>query len=59
MTKINRIAREPVAHQGGRIGIADVVSNYGIEEVHRRIAQLRATGLPHAATAIERELRST
>ncbi|MTE13497.1 hypothetical protein [Nocardia aurantiaca] len=41
-----------------RIGIADVVLAYGIQEVRRRVEQLRAAGQYYAATAIERELRA-
>ncbi|WP_327139753.1 hypothetical protein [Nocardia sp. NBC_01327] len=39
-----------------RIGITDVVTNYGLDAVQRRIEQLRITGLHYAATAIESEL---
>ncbi|MFI1916740.1 hypothetical protein [Nocardia sp. NPDC020380] len=42
--------------QGRRIGIANVVSDYGLDAVYRRIAQLRATGMHYAAVAIEHEL---
>ncbi|MRH90504.1 hypothetical protein GFY24_24175 [Nocardia sp. SYP-A9097] len=42
-----------------RLGIADVVRSYGLDTVHRRIEQLRVTGMHYAATAIERELAAT
>lgn len=40
----------------GRIGITEVISAYGIDEVRRRIEDLRVNGRAYAATAIEREL---
>ncbi|WP_330180164.1 hypothetical protein OHB26_27595 [Nocardia sp. NBC_01503] len=41
-----------------RIGIAEVVSTYGMDAVHRRIELLRRTGMHYAAKAIERELEA-
>jgi hypothetical protein len=39
-----------------RLDIGDIIARHSVQAVQERIAQLRATGLPHAATALEREL---
>lgn len=39
-----------------RVGIAEVVRSYGIDQVRNRIEQLRGGGMHYAAAAIEREL---
>ncbi|MET7772139.1 hypothetical protein [Nocardia sp. NPDC005366] len=45
-------------HRSRRLGIADIAAVYGTEALHRRIAQLRASGQHYAAVAIEHEIRS-
>ncbi|WP_297617581.1 hypothetical protein [Nocardia sp.] len=56
--KTSTTARGFGADPFSRIGIADVVMNYGLDAVQRRIEQLRVTGLHYAATAIESELET-
>jgi hypothetical protein len=41
----------------GRISVADIAAQPGgIEALHRRVHELRSSGIEFAATAIEREM---